>query len=91
MRKYRKQKVRFHKGDRRPGNKNGNTPLTYRKRMFKKGKEILWRVIEHPTKQIVAEYFFEKDASALVRFQNKNKVWQTNGGIPKFLCIKASR
>ncbi len=91
MRKRYKNKTRFHRGDRRPGNRNGNTPLTYRKRMFKKNKDILWKVIEYPTKQVVAVYFFEKDASALVKFQNKNKVWQVNGGVPKFLCINTVR
>ena len=34
---------------------------------------------------IVATYFFEEDADKLVKFQNKNRVWEMNGGIPKFL------
>ena len=44
MRKRYKNKTRFHRGDRRPGNRNGNTPLTYRKRMFKKNKDILFSI-----------------------------------------------
>ena len=45
-------------------------------------------MIEKPTKNVVAEYFFEEDAHKLVKFQNKNKVWQVNGGIPKFLWTR---
>ena len=28
---------------------------------------------------------FEEDANSLAEFQNKHRVWQVNGGIPKFL------
>ena len=80
-----KQKVRFHKGDRRPNNEQPN--LSYTKKMVKRGKDIIWQVIEKPTKSIICEYFFEEDAHKLVKFQNKNKVWEPNGGIPKFLHI----
>ena len=83
------QKVRFRKGDKRPGNFNGT--LSYTKKMIKKRKNIYWQVIEKPTKNIVWEGFFEEDAHKLVKFQNKNKVWQVNGGIPKFLCINTVR
>jgi hypothetical protein len=68
-----KQKVRFYRGDKRPGN------------------HIIWQVVEHPTKNVVAEYFFEEDAHRLVKFQNKHKVWQSQGGIPKFLYINISK
>ena len=51
----------------------------------KKGK-IYWRVTEKPTNVIVKDFFFEQDARALVRFQNKHRVWEPNGGIPHFLC-----
>ena len=81
-----KQKVRFHKGDRRPNNLQPN--LSYSKKMVKRGKEIIWQVIEKPNKNIVSEYFFEEDAHRLVKFQNKHKVWQPNGGIPKFLWTR---
>ena len=56
--------------------------------MKKKKKDIIWQVIEKPTNNVVAEFFFEEDAFNLVKFQNKNKVWQNNGGIPKFLWTR---
>ena len=59
--------------------------------MVKKGKSIVWHVIEYPTKSIVSEFFFEEDAQKLVQFQNKHKVWQENGGVPSFLCYKYNR
>ena len=81
-----KQKVRFHKGDQRPGSFEGT--LSYIKKMKKKRKDIIWQVIEKPTNSIVAEFFFEEDAFQLVKFQNKHKVWQPNGGIPRFLWTR---
>tara|TARA_Y100000114_G_C11715678_1_gene305822 strand:- start:534 stop:791 length:258 start_codon:yes stop_codon:yes gene_type:complete len=81
-----KQKVRFHKGDKRPSTPEGT--LSYSKKMKKKGKDIVWQVVEKPSNNIVGEYFFEEDAHQLVKFQNKNKVWQNNGGIPKFLWTR---
>ena len=80
------QKVRFRKGDKRPGNFEGS--LSYTKKMIKKRKNIYWQVIEKPTKNIVWEGFFEEDAHRIVKFQNKNKVWQVNGGIPRFLWTR---
>ena len=80
------QKVRFRKGDKRPGNFNGT--LSYTKKMIKKKKNIYRQVIEKPTKNIIWEGFFEEDAHKLVKFQNKHKVWQVNGGIPKFLWTR---
>ena len=80
------QKVRFRKGDKRPGNFEGT--LSYTKKMIKKKKNIYWQVIEKPTKNIIWEGFFEEDAHKLVKFQNKNKVWQVNGGIPRFLWTR---
>ena len=53
--------------------------------MAKEGKKILWLVLEQPTNNIVGKYFFEEDANSLADFQNEHKVWQENGGIPKFL------
>ena len=81
-----KQKVRFHKGDQRPCGFTGT--LSYVKKMKKKKKDIIWQVIEKPTNNVVGEYFFEEDAFRLVKFQNKHKVWQNNGGIPKFLWTR---
>ena len=86
MPKKKTQKVRFRKGDKRPGNFEGT--LSYIKKMKKKKKDIIWQVIEKPTNSIVAEFFFEEDAFQLVKFQNKHKVWQNNGGIPKFLWTR---
>jgi hypothetical protein len=48
----------------------------------------MWQVIEKPTKNVISECFFEEDAHKLVKFQNKHKVWQPNGGIPKFLWTR---
>ena len=83
MVKNKKQKVRFHKGDKRPG--GSIDKLKYTVEMIKEGKKILWAVIEYPTDNIIAKYFFEDDAMKLSEFQNKHKIWQENGGIPKFL------
>ena len=79
-----KQKVRFHKGDKRPG-PGVSKKLSYKVEMAKEGKKILWHVIESPTENVVGKYFFEEDANSLAEFQNKHRVWQENGGIPKFL------
>ena len=84
MVKRKTQKVRFNKGDKRPGG-GLNKKLTYSVEMAKEGKKILWHVIEQPTGFVVGKYFFEDDANQLADFQNKHRVWQENGGIPKFL------
>ena len=84
MVKKKTQKVRFYKGDKRPGG-GLKKKLTYSVEMAKEGKKILWHVLEQPTNNIVCKYFFEEDAQHLADFQNKNRVWQENGGIPKFL------
>jgi hypothetical protein len=84
-----KQKVRFHKGDRRPRHDTDYETLSYNVKMKKRGRKILWTVIEQPTNKTVAEYFFEEDAQKMVDFQNKHRVWQFNGGIPSFLWIRA--
>ena len=81
-----KQKVKFHKGDRRPNNEQPN--LSYTKKMVKRDKDIIWQVIERPTKNVISECFFEEDAHKLVKFQNKHKTWESNGGIPKFLWTR---
>jgi hypothetical protein len=78
-----KQKVKFHRNDRRP--RSQYPILSYKTKMKKKGHKIIWQVIELPTNNIVSEYFFEEDAQQLADFQNKHKVWQECGGIPKFL------
>ncbi len=82
----RKQKVKFHKGDKRPN--NINLKLFYTSKMKKVKGNITWQVIETPTNKVVGEYFFEEDAQKLVSFQNKHKVWKDSGGIPKFLWTR---
>ena len=83
MVKNKRQKVRFHRGDRRPA--KGIEPLNYTTEMEKKGNKIMWCVREHPTNNIVGKFFFEEDAERLAKFQSKHKVWQENGGIPSFI------
>ena len=80
------QKVKFHKGDRRPNDEQPK--LSYTKKMVKRDKDIIWQVIERPTKNVISECFFEEDAHKLVKFQNKHKTWQPNGGVPKFLWTR---
>ena len=83
MVKKKTQKVRFHRGDKRPGVLEKK--LKYKVEMIKEGKKILWHVLETPTDNVVAKHFFEEDAQQLADFQNKHRVWQENCGIPKFL------
>ena len=82
-----KQKVRFSRNDKRPA--KYNYKLSYETKMVKKGRKILWHVIEKPTGSVVSEFFFEEDAEKLAKFQNKNKVWQENGGIVNHLCFQS--
>jgi len=79
-----KQKVRFHKNDRRPGQLGAK--LSYEKNMVKKKGHIYWQAIEQPTGTIIKQSFFEEDIEDLVKFHNEHRQWQLNGGIPKFLC-----
>ena len=62
--------------------------LKYKKKLVKQGKEVYWQVIEYPKKVVVAEYFFEEDASRMMKFQNENQVFKRDGGIPEMLHIK---
>ena len=41
-----KQKVRFHKGDKKPPKTDKD--LHYMKKMVKRGRKIIWQVIEKP-------------------------------------------
>ena len=75
MPKRKTQKVRFQKGDKRPSSLEGT--LSYTKRMKKKGKDIIWQVVEKPTNNVVSEYFFEEDASLPL----KKNVLATNSNI----------
>jgi hypothetical protein len=80
------QKVRFHRGDRRPNNEQPK--LSYVKVMKKINKDIIWEIVEKPTNKVIAQYFFEEDAFKLMKFQNKHRVWEPNGGIPNFLWVR---
>lgn len=60
--------------------------LYYKAEMVKIRGKILWQALEMPTKSIITESFFEEDVKKVVKFQNKHKVWQNNGGVPHFLC-----
>ena len=62
--------------------------LKYEKKLAKKGNEVYWRVIEYPKNVVVAEYFFEEDASRMMIFQNENQIFKGEGGIPEMLYIK---
>ena len=59
--------------------------LNYETKPVKKGRKILWHVIESPSKNVVGKYDFKDDADYIVKFHNKNQVWKVNGGIPKML------
>ena len=83
MPKRKPQKVKFHKGDRRPA--EGLKYLKYKVVDLKEGNNIYHAVMEEPTNKIVAKYEFEEDAERLASFQNKHQVWVNNGGIPSFL------
>ena len=84
-----KQKVRFHRGDRKPKSDKEYDTLSYKVKMKKRGRKFVWQVIEHPTKNAVAEFFFEEDAQKMADFQSKNRVWENSGGIPRFLWTSA--
>ena len=86
MVKKKKQKVRFHRGDRKPG-PGLNKKLKYKVEMAKEGKKILWHVVESPTGFVVGKYFFEDDANSLADFQNKHKQWVPQGGVVKHLTM----
>ena len=53
-----KQRVRFHRGDRKPKSDKEYDTLSYKVKMKKKGRKFIWQVIEKPNNNAVAEYFF---------------------------------
>ena len=73
--------------ERKPGQLS-TIELKYEKKLVKEGNEVYWRVIEYPKNVVVAEYFFEEDASRMVKFQNENQVFKGEGGIPEMLHVK---
>ena len=58
----------------------------YKTEMVKKGKKILWRAVEMPSKVVLKESFFEEDVKPIVKFQNKNKTFGVFGFPPFFDC-----
>ena len=56
------------------------------KKKVKKGKKILWRAVEMPSKLVLKESFFEEDIKPVVKFQNKNKTFGIFGFPPFFDC-----
>ena len=60
--------------------------IYYKTEMVKKGKKILWRAVEMPSKLVLKESFFEEDVKPVVKFQNKYKPWGIFGLPPFFDC-----
>ena len=60
--------------------------IYYKTEMVKKGKQILWRAVEMPSKLVLKESFFEEDVKSIVKFQNKHKPWGIFGFPPFFDC-----
>ncbi len=90
MVKKKKQKVRFHKGDSRPG-PGLNRKLRYKVEMVKEGKKILWHVLELPTNNVVSKYFFEEDANQLADMASSaSRVVRLFGFDPKVAFLSHS-
>ena len=60
--------------------------IYYKTEMVKKGKDIVWRAVEMPSKLVLKESFFEEDVKSIVKFQNKHKPWGIFGFPPFFDC-----
>ena len=60
--------------------------IYYKTEMVKKGKDIVWRAVEMPSKIVIKESFFEEDVKPVVNFQNKNKTFGIFGFPPFFDC-----
>ena len=60
--------------------------IYYKTEMVKKGKDIVWRAVEMPSKLVIKESFFEEDVKPVVKFQNKNKTFGIFGFPPFFDC-----
>tara|TARA_Y100001937_G_scaffold125747_1_gene193248 strand:- start:1197 stop:1466 length:270 start_codon:yes stop_codon:yes gene_type:complete len=60
--------------------------IYYKTEMVKKGKDIVWRAVEMPSKIVIKESFFEEDVKPVVKFQNKNKTFGIFGFPPFFDC-----
>ena len=66
--------------------RNRSPSIYYKTEMVKKGKSILWRAVEMPSKLVLKESFFEEDVKSIVKFQNKHKPWGIFGFPPFFDC-----
>jgi len=64
--------------------------IYYKTEMVKKGKQIIWRAVEMPSKLVLKESFFEEDVKTLVKFQNKNKTFGIFG-FPNFFDCRTSK
>ena len=60
--------------------------IYYKTEMVKKGKDIVWRAVEMPSKLVLKESFFEEDVKPIVKFQNKHKPFGIFGFPPFFDC-----
>ena len=58
--------------------------IYYKTEMVKKGKNILRRAVEMPSKLVLKESFFEEDIKPVVKFQNKYKTFGIFGFPPFF-------
>ena len=64
--------------------------IYYKTEMVKKGKQILWRAVEMPSKLVLKESFFEEDVKPVVKFQNKHKTFGIFG-FPTFFDKRSDK
>ena len=64
-----------------------NTSIKYEKKLSKFKGTMRWLVIERPTGSILNAYTFEDEAQTVVDFQNKNRVWTSQGGVPAYIAL----
>ena len=64
--------------------------IYYKTEMIKKGKQILWRAVEMPSKLVLKESFFEEDVKPVVKFQNKHKTFGIFG-FPTFFDKRSDK
>ena len=64
--------------------------IYYKTEMVKKGKQIIWRAVEMPSKLVLKESFFEEDVKKIVKFQNKNKTFGIFG-FPTFFDKRSDK
>ena len=64
-----------------------NISIKYEKKLSKFKGTMRWLVIERPTGSILNAYTFEDEAQTVVDFQNKNRVWTSQGGVPAYIAL----